>query len=287
MISVGVRTGGVCGAHHVGGCRYTMAVDTPATIAVLGAGPMGIETGLYARYLGYSVAIFEQREVASHVLARGHLRMCSPFIELRSSLGLAALRAQDAEYRPPESDAQLTGAQWVDKYLLPLSRTDLLADEIHCHVRVVAVGRQHPVKHEPSSDEHRGDDGFRVLVEHANGRQTHALAEIVIDCTGVYEHPNGCGAGDIPAQGERQVRDRIEHIVPDQDEQFVVRFGNHVSPERLFTTEPNFYILGAKSLGRHSRFLMADGFRQIRDLFGVIGGRPGLDLYATAEKLTK
>ena len=96
-----------------------MAVDTPATIAILGAGPMGIETGLYARYLGYRVVIFEQREVASHVLAWGHLRMFSPFPELRSSLGLAALRAQDAEYHPPDADARLTGRQWVDKYLLP------------------------------------------------------------------------------------------------------------------------------------------------------------------------
>ncbi len=82
------------GHQHMGVCGYTMAVDTPATIAILGAGPMGIETGLYARYLGYRVVILEQQEVASQVLARGHLRMCSPFIELRSSLGLAALRTR-------------------------------------------------------------------------------------------------------------------------------------------------------------------------------------------------
>ena len=212
----------------MGVCGYPMAVDTPATIAILGAGPMGIETGLYARYLGYSVVIFEQREVASQVLAWGHLRMFSPFLELRSSLGLAALRAQDAEYRPPESDAQLTGRQWVDKYLLPLSRTDLLADEIRCHARVVAVGRQHLLKHEPSPDEHRGDDGFRILVEHANGRQTHELADIVIDCTGVYGHPNWCGAGGIPARGELQVRERIEHGVPGH-------LGRHAIPLRRTT----------------------------------------------------
>ena len=56
--------------------------------------------------------------------------MFSPFLQLRSSLGLAALRAQDPEYRPPESDAHLTGRQWVDRYVLPLSQTDLLADHI-------------------------------------------------------------------------------------------------------------------------------------------------------------
>ena len=422
-----------------------MAVDTPATIAILGAGPMGIEAGLYARYLGYSVVIFEQREVASHVLAWGHLRMFSPFAELCSSLGLAALRAQDAEYHPPDADARLTGRQWVDKYLLPLSRTDLLADEIRCHARVLAVGRQHVLKHELASDKDRSEDGFRILVEHAQGEQTHELADIVIDCTGVYGHPNWCGAGGIPARGEWQVRQRIEYGVPDilgamrsdyegrrvlvvgdglaaaativalvklahrvpethvtwishremdagtdgpicvaqfdrlperqrmamaankharagtayldfrpgtaivsidfdnQDEQFVVHFGNDISParfdriianvgyrpdhslceelwvaqspitggpaglaehpaddssvgdpgriqlrpERLVTPEPNFYMLGAKSFGRDSRFLMTDGFRQLRDLFAIIGGRRELDLYASAEKLAR
>ena len=165
-----------------------MAVDTPATVAILGAGPMGIETGLYARYLGYHVLVFEQREVASHVLDWGHLRMFSPFGELHSSLGLAALHAQDAEYRPPESDARLTGRQWVDRYLLPLSQTDLLADEVRGHTRVVAVGRQRWLKHESSPCAHRGDDGFRLLVEHADGTQRTnwpTLSSTVRACTGI------------------------------------------------------------------------------------------------------
>jgi len=51
----------------------------------------------------------------------------------------------------------------------------------------------------------------------------------------------------------------------------------------LVTAEPDFYVLGAKSAGRDSRFLIADGIAQVRRLFTIIGDREGLDLYATAK----
>ena len=51
-------------------------------------------------------------------------------------------------------------------------------------------------------------------------------------------------------------------------------------PETLLTPEPNFYVLGAKSYGRRSNFLVSAGLEQIRDLFRILGDRPTLDLYA-------
>jgi hypothetical protein len=50
-------------------------------------------------------------------------------------------------------------------------------------------------------------------------------------------------------------------------------------PESLRNPEPNFYILGAKSYGRDSHFLMRIGFEQVRDVFTLIMGNAGLDLY--------
>ncbi|MGH6991263.1 MAG: FAD-dependent oxidoreductase, partial [Stellaceae bacterium] len=52
-------------------------------------------------------------------------------------------------------------------------------------------------------------------------------------------------------------------------------------PQSLFTPEPDFYILGSKSYGRNSRFLLSVGLTQIRDLFSIIGDRADLDLYRT------
>jgi hypothetical protein len=49
--------------------------------------------------------------------------------------------------------------------------------------------------------------------------------------------------------------------------------------ETLRTPEPNFYILGVKSYGRGSNFLMRTGFEQIREVFTLITGKKNLNLY--------
>jgi hypothetical protein len=46
------------------------------------------------------------------------------------------------------------------------------------------------------------------------------------------------------------------------------------------TREPGYYILGAKSFGRDSGFLLRDGFDQIRRVFAQLTGNPRLDHYA-------
>ena len=56
-----------------------MARSGPLRVAVLGAGPVGLEAALYARALGLSVAVYEAGHVAEHVNRWGHARMFSPF----------------------------------------------------------------------------------------------------------------------------------------------------------------------------------------------------------------
>jgi hypothetical protein len=52
-------------------------------------------------------------------------------------------------------------------------------------------------------------------------------------------------------------------------------------PDSLRSPEANFYLLGSKSYGRNTQFLLSQGFQQIRDLFTILGEREDLDLYAT------
>ena len=47
----------------------------------------------------------------------------------------------------------------------------------------------------------------------------------------------------------------------------------------LRNPEANFFILGAKSYGRNSHFLLKTGFEQVREVFTLITGKPDLDLY--------
>jgi hypothetical protein len=192
-----------------------MAVDTPARIAVLGSGPIGLEAALYARFLGYDVDIYDRGRVCEHVRRWGHVRMYTPFGENRSLLGLAALQAHDEAYQPPADDAFLLGREWVEQYLLPLSNTDLLADHLRLETQVVAVGKEWLRKEETPGDEERGDWSFRLLLKGPNGQERVELADVVIDATGVVGQPNWLGQGGIPAIGESAARDRIEYLVPD------------------------------------------------------------------------
>lgn len=51
-------------------------------------------------------------------------------------------------------------------------------------------------------------------------------------------------------------------------------------PQTLVNPEPNFFILGAKSYGRSSQFLLTVGHEQIRDIFRHLSDCETLDLYA-------
>ena len=51
-------------------------------------------------------------------------------------------------------------------------------------------------------------------------------------------------------------------------------------PDVLRNPEPDYYILGAKSYGRNSSFLIQLGLEQVREVYTLIEGRPELDLYA-------
>ena len=194
-----------------------MAIDTPAKIAILGAGPIGLEAALYARYLGYDVEIFERGEVAENVQRWGHVRMFSPFRMNSTSLGIAAIRAQDEGHRTPEADSILTGTQWRDSYLIPLSQTDLLVDHLRLRTTVVAVARQEFLKHERLNDEDRDESPFRILVNDSSGNESNTFADVVIDTTGVYANPNWIGQGGAPALRERDLRNRnrIRYDLPD------------------------------------------------------------------------
>jgi hypothetical protein len=48
----------------------------------------------------------------------------------------------------------------------------------------------------------------------------------------------------------------------------------------LLNPEPGFFILGMKSYGRNSAFLLQTGHEQIHDAFRLITEEPELDLYA-------
>ena len=43
-------------------------------------------------------------------------------------------------------------------------------------------------------------------------------------------------------------------------------------PETLVNPEPGFFLIGAKSYGRNSQFLLRIGWSQVDDVFGLLDG---------------
>jgi len=190
--------------------------DQSPRIAIIGAGPIGLETALYARYLGYKVQLFERSEsAAANVMAWGHVSLFTPFGMNASSLGIAALQAQDSNWHCPAAEETLTGAELYHRYWLPLAQSDLVAGVLECETDVVAIGRQGWLKGDGVGDQSRGNAQFRLLLRHADGTEQIRAADVVIDCTGTYGNHNWLGQGGIPAPGESDAAEHIEYGLAD------------------------------------------------------------------------
>ncbi len=406
--------------------------DVPR-LAVLGAGPVGLEAALYARRLGLPVTVYERGRVGEAVQQWGHVRLFTPFGMNSTPLGRAAIQAENPKHAFPAPGDGTTGREYVAAYLQPLARSAALANCVRTETQVVAVGRRGLLKDQGAGDARRAQQPFRLLLREPKGRERVEEADVVLDCTGTYGQPRWLGDGGIPAAGESaaQVARGLEDVLGDRKsvyagktvlvvgggysaattvcnlaalaeshpetwviwlargpssqpirriagdplrerDRLAVRANNlatrtdanvefhaqtvvdavealggdhgfrvtarcagkartwevdrvianvgyspdtnlyrelhtgecHVSlgpvgvaaalhkhagadglgipavgANALRTPEPNFYVLGAKSYGRNANFLLRAGFEQVRDVFTLIAGKPGLDLY--------
>lgn len=109
----------------------------------------------------------------------------------------------------------LTGREWAERYLIPLSNTDLVADAVRPHTQVAAVGREGLTKTDHVGSPCRADVPFRILLRDENDKERIANADVVIDATGVYGTPNPMGSGGIAAIGEAGRRARVAVDLPD------------------------------------------------------------------------
>jgi hypothetical protein len=204
-------------------------VESPASIAILGGGPVGIEAAIYGRFLGYFVSIFESRRVAHRMLDWNNRPLEVPIRDCTTPLGLAAIKAQNPDSPLPNGMDVWTGKQYAENYLLPLAKTDLLFDDIHFLSPVIDVSRLHTRLEDAITPQERCNDEFRLLVNGRHRGMWTSRADVVIDCRGSHQVCSGIGPGGGKAIGEEVLRDGFLRQSP-EDRKFEPRrfIGRHV-----------------------------------------------------------
>ncbi len=179
-------------------------------IAVLGAGPIGIEAALYARQLGFAVTVYERGQIGEHLRRWGHVRLFSPFGMNSTALGRSTLRSADL---PGESEC-ITGVEHLSRYLSPLAQSESLKESLRTETLIIRVGRGGFLKREALGDARRAQQPFQLLLRKGQEERIDE-ADIVLDCTGTYGAHCWMGDGGIPAVGELSVEAQVSYGLDD------------------------------------------------------------------------
>lgn len=182
-----------------------LAASNRKRAVIIGAGPMGFETALRALDRGFDVTLLEAGRIGENICQWQHVRFFSPF-----GMNISPrLRQALAGNKLPADDAILTGGEFVETILQPLSRLPEFNEKIHCGHRVVSIARAGLGKMGLPNHPLRTERAFRILTEDAEGREKFFEADLVFDVSGVYAQPNWAGASGMPAIGERRLGNRI------------------------------------------------------------------------------
>ncbi len=182
------------GIQEPGGDRERSTLEPPGTIAVVGAGPLGIEAALYGRFLGYDVTLFERSAVGGAISDRLEQPLPLPSSRCWSPLAASALEAQFPERFPGKGPE--TVREWLESGLIALTETDLLRGRLQMPATVTRIellevtGDQ--VAGDGADDERDGGPvapDFRLTVQDDSGANSSRDFEAVILAIGVGEPP--------------------------------------------------------------------------------------------------
>jgi cation diffusion facilitator CzcD-associated flavoprotein CzcO len=188
--------------------------DPQPRIAILGAGPTGLEAALAAADRGLPFTLYEAAPgVGGSVRGWGHVRLFTPW-EMNVSPRMRRHLAT-AGGAPPDGGDCPTGADLVARLFEPIAVLPAVAPHLRLSTRVVAVGREGLLKHEEIATEERARRPFRLLVRGRDGGESIEHADVVIDATGTWGRPNRLGDGGIPAPGEAALDAEIARHLPD------------------------------------------------------------------------
>ncbi len=180
------------------------------TVAVIGAGPIGLAAAAHLVGRGIAVEVFEAGDgVAAHLQSYGHVRLFSPWRYNMDTAARALLQA--GGWSMPEPEGLPTAGELVERYLRPLAAHGALAPHIHFGHQVLGISRAGFDKLKTAGRE--GAD-FVLVVQTAEGVK-EVRAQAVIDASGTWAQPNPMGIHGFAALGERAAGQHIAYGMPD------------------------------------------------------------------------
>ncbi|MDE1934103.1 NAD(P)-binding domain-containing protein [Bradyrhizobium sp.] len=185
-------------------------MSTPRTVAIIGAGPVGLAAAAHVLERGMTPIVLEAGPQAGHSVRQWqHVQLFSPW---QYNLDKAAARLlAPTGWNSPDPQVYPTGAELLERYIEPLATKTALRDVIRTSSRVTAVGR---VGFDKARTRGREAAAFEIRYQNGKGPET-LRAEAVIDASGTWASPNPAGAGGLPAIGEREAQAKIAYGMPD------------------------------------------------------------------------
>jgi len=192
-----------------------MSRNESPRLAILGAGPIGLEAALYAATFQLPFTVYERGRVGEHLQQWGHVRLFTPFGMNVTPLGRLRILAENPQAKLPDDNACITGREHVAAYLEPLARSPLLRDHVKFGQTILHVARKGCLKDDGTGDPKRGQQPFRLVVREGNNAERVEEADVVLDCTGTFARHRFLGDGGVPAIGERQTAQQVSYRLDD------------------------------------------------------------------------
>jgi hypothetical protein len=180
------------------------------SVAIIGAGPVGLAAAAQAIERGLQPTVFEAGEGAGHAMRQwSHVRMFSPW-EYNVDKASARLLGE-AGWNTPDPQSYPTGGELVSSYLDPLATRTALRKHIRTSSRVTAISRWGFDKVKS-----KGREAAPFEIRYQNGKGLERfVADAVIDASGTWFSPNPAGDNGLPAYGERDQSDHVAYTMPD------------------------------------------------------------------------
>lgn len=171
------------------------------TVAIIGAGPVGLAAAAHVLERGMSPIVMEGGPEAAHAVRQWqHVQLFSPW-EYNIDKAAARLLAPTG-WNSPDPHAYPTGGELIERYLAPLASRTPLRDTIRTSSRVTAISR---AGFDKAKTKGRGQAPFEIRYQNGKGPEV-LRADAVIDASGTWFSPNPPAATACPRSANASTR---------------------------------------------------------------------------------